>query len=62
VEGYKIIPVEKFEEFSNQFLEMNLLNDDFTPVKVISNPEKHSLYFKESIKKIQKQVRMFYEG
>ena len=62
VEGYKIIPVEKFEEFSNQFLEMNLLNDDFMLVKVVSDPAKHSLYFKESIKKLQKQVRLFYEG
>ncbi|KPK96250.1 hypothetical protein AMJ80_01125 [bacterium SM23_31] len=62
VEGYKIIPVEKFEEFSNQFLNKNLLNDDFMPVKVFSNPENHSIYFKESIKKLQKQVRLFYEG
>ena len=62
VEGYKIIPVEKFEEFSNQFLEMNLLNDDFIPVKVVSDPAKHSLYFKESITKLKKQVRLFYEG
>jgi len=62
VEGYKIIPVEKFEEFSNKFLNLNLLNDDFMQIKVISNPEKHSLYFKESLKKLQKQVRLFYEG
>jgi len=62
VEGYKIIPVKKFEEFSNKFFEMNLLNDDFMPVKVVSDPAKHSLYFKESIKRLQKQVRLFYEG
>jgi len=61
VEGYKIIPIEKFEEFSNKFLNLNLLNDDFMMIKVISNPEKHSLYFKESIKNLQKQVRLFYE-
>ena len=62
VEGYKIIPVEKFEEFSNQFLEMNLLNDDFNLVKTLSSPKKHSKYFKENIIKLQKQVSLFYEG
>ena len=62
VEGYKIVPVEKFEEFSNKFLNKNLLNDDLMSVKVVSNPQKHSIYFKESIKKLQKQMRMFYEG
>jgi len=61
IEGYKIVSIEKFEEFSNKFLNKNLLHDDFMPIKVISNPGKHSLYFKESIKNLQKQVRLFYE-
>lgn len=62
VEGYKIITVEKFEELSNQFLGMSLLNSDFSSIEVVSNPEKHSIYFKESINRIQKQVRLFYGG
>jgi len=61
VEGYKIIHVEKFEEFSNQFLNKNLLHDDFTLIKVISNPEKHSIYFKESIKTLYKKIKVLSE-
>jgi len=62
IEDYKFVPVDTFKLFSNNFLYRNILKDDFKNIKTLKNPQKHSIYFSESILKIQKQVKLFYDN
>jgi len=61
IENYKIVPIDTFKVFSNQFLNKNFIKDDFNSIKTLDRPKKHSKYFKESIRKLQGKVKLFYE-
>ena len=62
IEANQVVPVEKFEQFSDQFIGLSLLTDDYLTIKFFPDQEKHSIYFKESVTKLQKQVRIFHEN
>jgi hypothetical protein len=61
VENYKIIQVDSFRVFSNQWLYKNILKYDFNYIQTLNTPKKYSKYFKESVRKIQGEVNLFYE-
>jgi hypothetical protein len=61
VESHQIIPLDEFEKFSDQFIGKSILENDFTDVPVVAAMEKHTIYFKGSVLKLQKQTRLFYE-
>ena len=53
IEDYKIVPVDSFRVFSNQFLEMNFLKDDFTNIQTSNKIKKYSKYFIVSLLRYQ---------
>jgi hypothetical protein len=61
VEDYKIVPLNKFKEFSNQLIGTCILKDEFLQIKALEKPKKYSKYFSESINKLQDSIRLFYE-
>jgi len=61
IEDYKVVQLDSFGLIVNQFLQKNLIKDDFSSIQMINKPKKYSKYFKESIIKVQEQARLFYE-
>ena len=62
VEDYKIVQEDSIRVFINQFMNNNLLKNDFGNIIPIEKPKKHSKYFLISMNSIQKQVRLFNES
>jgi hypothetical protein len=60
IEGYKVVNIDTFKEFSNQFVNLSLLKDDFKKI-ILKNAKKNYQYFKSSIINIQSDVKLFYE-
>lgn len=58
VNGKQTIPIEEFEKYTFRFLHKNLLTADFEIIEQSPEYKRHSKYFKNSIIRLQTQVRL----
>jgi len=61
LENFKIVSNKEFTIFSNQFLNNNLINYDFSIIKSVLKPRKYAFYFRKSFIDLNKEMRRLYE-
>ncbi|KPK95778.1 hypothetical protein AMJ80_03710 [bacterium SM23_31] len=61
IDGKYVIPYYKFEQYTNQFLNKNLITSEFENINIPSLYERYFEYFKKSIVDLQTNLQMSYK-